>query len=255
MEKEWEDCYYYLDKAYEATNGDDVKKYANKALELDENCIDAALLLLELKNLDIEEYKINLEELINKESVHLKNKEMFKEDNMGNFYMIIETRPYMRANFELFGTLVALGKNRCAAKLGEQMIVLNNSDNLGLRYHLLGIYALLEEKEKAEQLYKACGEDSAITLLPIIALYYKLDDLKKAKEYLRLLYKKNSNIVKIFLDEVNYDELEMYDRVDGYTVGSIEEVYEALEIGAGVYLATAGLKYWISQELRKLIKE
>lgn len=250
----WEDSYYYLDKAYEATKEEDVKKYAKKALKLDENCVDAAMLLLELMDIDIEDYKTRLEKIINKEYEHLENTGMFKEENIGDFYAIIETRPYMRANYELLGILEALGKNRCAAKLGEQMIVLNNGDNLGIRYHLLGEYALLEEKEKAEQLYKACEEESAMTLLPMVALYYKLDDEKNAKKFLKTLYKVNKNITKVFLEEIDINKMEAYDRNLGYSVGSIEEIYEALETASSVYLGTVGLKLWLNKELRKLVK-
>lgn len=50
-------------------------------------------------------------------------------------------------------------KMRLAAKECESMLRLCTSDNLGIRYTLIHIYAYLEEEKTAQKFFEKCGEE------------------------------------------------------------------------------------------------
>lgn len=65
----------------------------------------------------------------------------------------------------------------------EDILRLNEADNMGIRYILMGIYCQLEQMEKAKELYQRSPEASAQMLLPLILLSLKYDDELSAKRY------------------------------------------------------------------------
>lgn len=60
------------------------------------------------------------------------------EDDVGDFWGLLETRPYMRARLGLAQALWATGRREEAAEHLTQMLRLNPDDNQGVRYQLLG---------------------------------------------------------------------------------------------------------------------
>ncbi|PKG31286.1 hypothetical protein [Methanoregula sp.] len=58
------------------------------------------------------------------------------EEETGNFWMILDTRPYMRARFALACQLHARGMRREAIGHFSELLRLNPNDNQGVRYEL-----------------------------------------------------------------------------------------------------------------------
>ena len=79
----------------------------------------------------------------------------FAEENIGSFYMIHETRPYIRALGTYMDDLIGLGKFRAAIRAGLNIIRLNENDNLGIRYDLMALYAFMEDVSSAGS--SSCG--------------------------------------------------------------------------------------------------
>lgn len=73
--------------------------------------------------------------------------ELFQEE-AGNFWLLLETRPYMRARLGLAQALWALGERSAAIAHVRDLLRLNPNDNQGLRYQLLNW--LLELGDDAE---------------------------------------------------------------------------------------------------------
>ncbi len=252
--EEIEDKYFYLDKAYEAETEEEAKRYAKKALKLDGRCIEAELLLLDLADYTPEEYMKRLQKIIDKEKDCLVEEGFFAEECIGQFYGIFETRPYMRALNELFMLYQTVGKYRKALAIGEELLRLNKNDNLGVRYSMITIFALLEERQKCEDLYKEYEEDTVAMLLPLVALYYKVEDETNSKRYIKKLYKANNNIKRFLEEELSEEELEEYNPERGIRMGNLEEVLEALEYGSSLYLSSPGFFPWLKIKLRKILK-
>lgn len=149
------------DLMYEAWNSTGQKrvKLARQALEISKDCADAYVLLAEESARSLSEAK-DLYELGVKAGERALGPQAF-EENVGYFWGMMETRPYMRARAGLAACLWKLGERQQAIEHYTDMLRLNPGDNQGLRYMLAT--ALLEEgaDEALGKLLKQYKEDAA----------------------------------------------------------------------------------------------
>ena len=155
-----------LDEAYEAETEKEARRLAKKALEVYPDNIDAQTFLANMEENPINRLK-KLDWAIENARKLLEKEGYFEEDNIGAFWGILETRPYMRARNFRVETLVFLGRYRESVKECEELLKLCEGDNLGIRYKLIGLYCYLEEFDKCEKIFKKYDEESAFMLLPI----------------------------------------------------------------------------------------
>ena len=188
------DAYDYLEMAENAIDQEEAIQNAKKALKLDPFCLDAELIIAQNQAVDMEELKKKVEKIIQKGEKQLVQRNIRKEEDAGHFYGIFETRPYMRVRKEYLDLLIAQGRYGHAIREAEELIQLSENDNLGVRYLLMALYSCFEDEDKAINLIKKYPGDSALMLLPLIALYYKLEDTKKMKSYIRQLKKANPEL-------------------------------------------------------------
>lgn len=250
--KRRKDAWDYLDMAYEADSDQEALKYAQKALQLDKDCIDAEAMIAELTAEDGEELKLIYEKLIAKTEKRLKEKDVLNDENIGHFWGILETRPYMRLRFTYLQHLIDQGKLRKAVKECEDLLLLSENDNLGVRYILISLYAFFEDEINVNKLYKKFDYESSVhMLLPIAALYYKLDNYKKAELYLKKLDKVTDKLEEVFCNEDCFDDWDIDDVIDQgiYQYGSKDEIMVAMADSSFLYSTTAGLFSWIAQRL------
>ena len=83
--------------------------------------------------------------------------------------------------------IVSIGNKQMqgAIKEGERLLELCKSDNLGVRYDLMHLFTLTEDKVKAEELFKAYDEEQASQMMfPLCFLYYKIGETGIAKNLL-----------------------------------------------------------------------
>ena len=136
---------------------------AEEALEISEDCADAYVLLAEETAEDAEEAK-ELYKAGVRAGERALGDEIFVEE-AGNFWGILETRPYMRALEGLANSLWVLGEREQALAHYHRILSLNPGDNQGVRYQLAG--SLLEEgldEELGELLQQYEEEASAYWL-------------------------------------------------------------------------------------------
>lgn len=149
-------------RALEAGSPAETVALARQALELDSDCVDA-LATLALYTADSrEQYISNLQKAVEVGERSL-GKEFF-EQNRGHFWGILETRPYMRARYDLACALHQIGRVSEAIGHFEGLLELNPNDNQGVRYTLLGSYLLLGNLDGARRLLKENEEESSATL-------------------------------------------------------------------------------------------
>lgn len=252
LQKKGKNVWDYLEMAYEADSERDVLKYAKKALQLDKNCLDAEIMIAELTTDDSEELKLNYEKLIAKAEEHLKEIDILNDENTGHFWGILETRPYMRLRFSYIQLLIEQGKFNKAIKECEELLILSENDNLGVRYILIGLYAFFEEEMKVIRLHKRYEEESSTQmLLPIVALYYKLDNYKKAESYLKKLKAINDDLAEVFCTMEGLDAMEDIVESGMYRLGSKEEIMVAISNSAFLYTTAKGLFLWIAERAVK----
>jgi tetratricopeptide (TPR) repeat protein len=108
---------------------------ARKALELWPDCADAYCVLAEEATTSAQERRM-LEAAVAAGERAI-GPEPFKED-VGRFWGIHATRPYMRARFLLADFLWYEEEDEAAIKHARELLRLNPSDNQGVRYSLVG---------------------------------------------------------------------------------------------------------------------
>jgi tetratricopeptide (TPR) repeat protein len=85
----------------------------------------------------------------------------FFRENKGHFWSMLETRPYMRARYELADLLQATGRTSEAIRHFEAMLELNPNDNQGVCDDLLGLYLATDNLEGARRLLREYEEDDS----------------------------------------------------------------------------------------------
>ena len=188
----------YLDLAESADTKKEALKYAKKAAELEPDNLDAAAMVIELSCTSSEKLSEKYKNLIDETEDKLKEQGYFEDDNFGEFWLIFETRPYMRLLEKYASHFVECGQMRLAISVYEKMLELCTNDNLGVRYTLMHLYIYLEDEQSALELYEKYPEESTQFLLPLSILYYKLGDLRKSNQYLKKLIEVNEDTRKFF---------------------------------------------------------
>jgi tetratricopeptide (TPR) repeat protein len=162
--------------AWEAT-GARRAALARQALELWPDCADAYVLLAQetTSNLVAQEMAANLEEareLLERgvaAGERTLGRRVFEQD-VGHFWLVFETRPYMRARAALAATLWRLGRLKEAVEHQRELLRLNPNDNQGLRYRQAHWLLTLECFDELDELFVAYADDGAPGLVYTRAL-------------------------------------------------------------------------------------
>ncbi len=201
-------------------------KLAKQALELNPNNIDAENFITKHETNTIKRLK-KYEETLNKEKANLEKENFFDEENIGIFWGLIETRPYMRTKHSYMLTLMELGRYTEAIEQGEELLELCESDNLGIRYLIMGLYTVLEKFEEAEKIYNKYLDASTFMLFPLSILYYKKGNYRKCKKVLKQLQENNEYLLDYLTGRKKFSKDKEEDiEINGtYSWGSEAEAY------------------------------
>lgn len=227
-----DDAYEILEGAQNAKTEKEAIKLAKKAYEKSKECFDAILFQCDLEENGIRRMKL-LDDGLEFEKNRLIKEKYFDKENIGHFYGIFETRPYIRGLVIKAEYLLEEGKISQAENVCREVLRLNENDNMGARYLLMAIYATLEKENDMLKLYKKYPEEDLEMIFPLFALYYKLGNDKKAKEYLNRVDKCNSNFVKFFkgtIKEIKKVEPGYYSRGDSSEIFMYLDRYDYLLI-------------------------
>jgi len=217
----------FLELADETDDINKAKYYVKKAMELEPDNLDAINASLDFIEDQTWEYYQKLSEAVKKGTKLMEKEGLMAQENIGHFWGILETRPYMRLRARYVDFLIEAGMMNRATSECEEMIRLSENDNLGMRYRLMHLYAFLEKEEAALKLHeKYDGNEETQMLLPLSILYFKLGEMEKAEEYLLRLKDANKDAKKFFR-AVQKNKLDQYvDEMDsfGYRPFTIQEL-------------------------------
>lgn len=246
---EMERIYELLDQAKQETDIDKIKALANEVLTLDEDNLDAKALIISVY--DLLRQKVELEELIAQEGDRLEKDESIPLE-IGEFYTIFETRPYIRLRVDYCAVLRNLEMNRLAMQEAEEILRLNENDNMGMRYLLYLLYAKLEEKDRAEKLFKNYEEDNFAVNLPLSLLYFKVGELNTAKKYLKLADQNNDYFHRYLNDTIDLDEaLSKFNIDQDFSSGTMDEFIDFLVSSREILSENPSYIYWAKEELNQ----
>jgi tetratricopeptide (TPR) repeat protein len=132
---------------------------ARKALNVSPLCADAFVLLAQETARSVDEAL-----QLYRQGVEAGQKSLGKNafrDDVGHFWGILETRPYMRARQGLAQSLWESGAREEAVTHYQDMLRLNPSDNQGIRYILLDCLLTLGRDDAAGKLLRRYKNDGA----------------------------------------------------------------------------------------------
>jgi tetratricopeptide (TPR) repeat protein len=167
---------------------------AKKALEISPDCADAYVLLAEesARSLDeaMELYRKGVEA-----GERALGKKTFKED-VGYFWGILKTRPYMRARAGLAMCLWEAGETEEAVKHYWGMLRLNPNDNQGIRDLLMPCLIELGRDGDAEKLFlRYKGDPMAVWRYSRALLDYRNQgDSPRATAFLKAALSENKHV-------------------------------------------------------------
>lgn len=180
---------------------------ARDALDISEDCADAWVLLAEEAAGSLHEARVFYAAGV-KAGERALGQDAF-EDHAGHFWLVFETRPYMRARLGLAGCLWDLGKHGEAVEHLQDMLHLNPGDNQGVRYILLPY--LLEDGPQSEvdELLKAYDDGSANWLYSqALHTFRNQGASSTARRYLQAAMKSNPHVpAYLLLDKTLPKEL------------------------------------------------
>ena len=244
----------YMELAFMADNRNDALRYAKKALQLDPHNFDAEVFLIEEKTDDFTRLAKDMSKTVERATKYMEAEGFFDEECIGDFWGILETRPYMRLRHRYLQALLECGRFGMAKQECEELLRLCENDNMGVRYQLMHLYAFFEQEEAALALCKRFGGgDDSQMLLPLAILYYKAGDETKAKQYLRRLNNANKGL-KQFLKKVTEGDRSLFDDFrmgNAYQLGSLEELQSEFQENMFLFMGMEPFDEWALQQVKQ----
>lgn len=248
-----DDLMELAEQKYEEGDEKGALRLARKAQKMDPDNLDIDLFLMAGEEGDLDKTLRKFQRILEKGKNILEKQGCFQED-VGHFWQVLETRPYIRVKGQYVLLLAHAGKLKKAVQEAEDIIRLNESDNLGMRYVLMHLYAALEDAESAQKLLEKYSEyEEGPIFLALTLLYYKLDETDQARKYLRQLTRINKE-TRAFVRDVLTDKvkrvLSKIEKQGGVSPFSEEELVEAYDENMIFYLGTPNFFNWAAYELK-----
>ncbi|MDI6771677.1 MAG: BTAD domain-containing putative transcriptional regulator [bacterium] len=232
--------------AWEAPTRQRAVALAKKALTISADCADAYNLLAEETAKSLGE-AIDLYRKGVGAGERALGKKSFKED-VGYFWGLLETRPYMRARAGLAQGLWEAGQREEAVNHYWDMLRLNPNDNQGIRDLLMPCLIELGRDKDAERLFKQHKEDGTAAWLYSRALldFRKHGDSTVAGKSLRIALEENEHVPPYLLGRKrmprNLPEL--------YSFGDDNEAVLYVHGNKTAWKTTRGAMEWLAAEVK-----
>lgn len=123
------------------------------------------------------------------------------EEDVGHFWMIFETRPYMRARAGQAQCLWKAGESDEAVAICRDLLRLNPGDNQGVRYWLMPWLIELGRDREAETLYREYADDGTAAWAYARALldFRKWGDSRRSRKSLQAAMERNRYVPSYLL--------------------------------------------------------
>jgi len=229
---------------YDAWDANDKKRriaLAEKALELSPLCADAYVLLAQetAGNSDqaIELYRQGVE--AGEKAI---GKTAFRDD-VGHFWGLLETRPYMRARHGLAQALWNKGLRDETVTHYRDMLRLNPNDNQGIRYLLLDCLLILGRDDDAAKLVKRYRDDgsAAWSWSRALLTFRRSGDCPESRSVLSQAIGDNTHVAALLLGDKK-----MPRQLPAYIgMGDENEAVAYVHGAAAAWATTSGALAWL----------
>lgn len=189
-----------------------------QAVQLDPDCTDARLVLIEFSGASMDDQVASLATVTRRAAARL-GPAFFKE-HAGHFWLLLETRPYMRARMRYAMALAESGREPKAIEEYLGLLHLCPGDNLGVRYGLLGLLLTFDRLVDAERLIEQYADHIGATMAwGRVLLALLRDDRAAAGKLLRLARSSNRHAEPYLAARAKLPK----ELPESWTLGSAEE--------------------------------
>ncbi len=185
-------------EAYEAGDAETALELADKALLVDPDCVDALTVRAFLTIEDAGELVVALEHAATCGEKRL-GEEFFSEF-MGDFWPMVEARPYMRTIKQLAEVLWTIGRRFDAVAHYENLLDLDPADHMGNSTLLLGNYLSMGEVQRSWDLLEEHDDESGAAFAWAWVLLFLLNgDEDGARDALNHALEGNPHVAPLLL--------------------------------------------------------
>lgn len=170
------------------------------------------------------------------------------KDDVGYFWGLLETRPYMRARAGLAQCLWELGKRDEAISHYQDMLRLNPGDNQGIRYLLMGCLIQANRDTEAEALYRQYEDEGMANWAYSRALldFRKGGDCEKSRKSLAEAIETNK-----FVPAYLTGKKKLPKKMPGYYgIGDDNEAVIYADENIESWKMTPGVREWLAANAR-----
>jgi len=233
--------------------GEERYRIVKRVLRMEPNNITAACMEVEYLAKNADDRVHLYEDLARAATARLRAEGLFAEKNIGKFWSLTATKPYMFLRLSYLDALCEARKLRLAAKECEEMMRLSEHDDLGRRYRLMFIYATIEDGDPAIELYQRYEEGVAMMYLPLAMLFYRLGKMKMARNFLKELSATNSDAAaSLARGPAGARPRRARGRHAGsFAIGTMEEFGEAVSDNEFAFVGMEAFFAWGLSELRQ----
>ncbi len=230
-----------MDEAFESPDPKKQVKLARKALELSPDCADAYVLLAEHAKSRKEALELYEQAVVAGERAL--GPEVFQEE-VGHFWGLLETRPYMRARERLASLLWTMGRRDEAIRHLQDMLRLNPNDNQGVRYTLAGWLLGEGRDEELAHLLNEYDEGTAAWAYTKALLAFRQNgDTPEARKLLQTAKKSNTHVPAYLLGQ----KLLPLHQPESYSLGSEDEAILYAATSLSGWKETPGAIAWLKE--------
>ena len=231
-----------LYRAFEEQDEQRRVQLANEALAVCPDCADAYVLLAEHARSRKEALALYEKGMAAGERAL--GRDAFQRD-VGHFWGLLETRPYMRARLGLAHALWTAGRRDEAVQHLMDMIRLNPSDNQGVRYTLAGFFLFLDRDNDLTFLLRQYPDDGLATWAYTKALiaFRQHGDTTDARQLLKEAKKSNKHVPDYLLGQ-KYPPTE---RPGYYSPGDESEALNYVGSFMAGWKSTSGAVAWLRE--------
>jgi tetratricopeptide (TPR) repeat protein len=231
------------DMVWQAQELNNTKKrlaLARKAADLSPQCADA-LMMLAFEGKVSDDEKFALVQQAEKGGAEALGPKTFARD-VGHFWGLIETRPYMRALMALAQLQWKRGNHNAALASYSKLLHLCPNDNLGARYEFLDRLIIKGELKEAAKLLKSYKDEaSAFFDYGKVLLALARKDETAAGTFFREAQGRNSYVPAYLTGKTPMPKQMPF----GYQPGHASEAVEYAKNGQAVWNAVPGALEWL----------
>lgn len=235
------------EKAFDAMEAPSAKErvaLAQEALALSVYCADAYLVLAREAH-DSDEAIELLRRAMAAGAGALGEKAI--EADVGHFWRLLETRPFMRARHELARALWKAGEADEAIAHYEDMLRLNPSDNQGVRYCLIDALLELGREQEASDLLRRYKDDASAAWAwsRLLLAFRRTGNGPSVLKALSRAIKANPHVPAYLLEKKAMPR----NLPDFIGMGDEDEAVAYVHDAAGAWAAAPGAKIWLESAL------